>query len=161
MRSYQITQSVADRQRGVIRVERIGRGALRHWTRDEFEVALADVLRSDEVQVIRQFLLTDGTTRVFIIDVDGDGFSLFEESLRTATGDKHPAPPRSTTTSTWSHPGSTRRMEGGLAVGPRRTSHPPVDPESAIGNGPDEAPPALPATPDLFAPDLPHRPSRE
>lgn len=163
MRSYQITQTVADRARGMIRVERIGRGSSRHWTSDEFEVALADVLYADGVRVVRQFLLTDGTTRIFIIDVDGDGFPLFEESRRTVTGGEHAVPANSTTTSTWSHPASTRRLAGGLVVGPRQAPQPHGlgPPKLAIGSGQDEAPSAIPARPDLVAPDGPDQQPRE
>lgn len=163
MRSYQITQTVSDRARGVIRVERVGRGASRHWTTDEFEVALADVLHSKGVHVVRQFLLTDGTTRVFIIDAEGDGFALFEESRRTVTGGEHPVPLRGTTSSTWAHPTSGRKLAGGVAVGPRQlpASQLPPEPQLGVESGLDEAGLSNPATPNLVASECSHHQARD
>ena len=81
MRSYRIAESVAARARGVIRIERLdypatisspGRPA------GEFTASLDEVLASEHVHLYRQLMRPDGTTREYLIDVDGTGLGFVE-----------------------------------------------------------------------------------
>lgn len=84
MRSYRVSESVSDRARGVVRIERLEYPATMSsapLASQELAVALGDILSSEHVHVYRQLMRPDGTTRVFLIDVDGLGLEVVEGAV--------------------------------------------------------------------------------
>ncbi len=81
VRSYRIAQSVSDRSRGVVQIERLdypATTASRGRPAGEFAAPLEGILGSRHVHLYRQLLRSDGATREFLIDVDGDGLRFVE-----------------------------------------------------------------------------------